>query len=107
MTREWSRVRSRLFTVPKTISRYLSCDWPACNPSAVSKETVIVGPCFDSVSQASQAPIAIARIGIIQMTGTRRDRLVRARTGACGTLDSLIRNLAEVKKCSRSGLHEL
>src|SRR5262249_16810227 len=34
----WSGDSSRLFTVPKTISLYFSCDWPACNPSPLSNE---------------------------------------------------------------------
>ncbi len=45
-TWEWSGARSRLLTVPKTMSLNLSCDWPACRPSAESKVTVIVGPCL-------------------------------------------------------------
>src|SRR5215471_571672 len=74
----WSGESSRLFTVPKTISLYLSCDWPACSPSPLSNEILIVGPSFDSVSQASQAPIATATSGTIQMIENRRERLVVA-----------------------------
>ena len=44
----------RLFTVPNSISLNLSGDLPACRPSALSNETSIVGPSFDSVSQTSQ-----------------------------------------------------
>ena len=71
---------SRLLTVPKTISLNLSCDWPACSPSPLSKEILIVGPSFDSVSQASQPPIATATSGITQMIEMRRER----RAVACG-----------------------
>jgi hypothetical protein len=39
------------FTVPIVTSLYLSWDWPACRPAADSKETVIVGPRLDTVSQ--------------------------------------------------------
>ncbi len=79
----WSGASSRLLTVPKTMSLNLSCDWPGCSPSALSKVTVTVGPSFDRVSQASQAPIATATSGITQMTDRRRDRRVvaRAKTG--------------------------
>src|SRR5215472_4450829 len=62
-----SGVSVRLFTVPKTMSLYLSCDWPACSPSPLSKVILIVGPSLDSVSQASHAPIATATSGMIQM----------------------------------------
>src|SRR3989442_2380196 len=61
------------------MSLYLSCDWPACSPSPLSKEILIVGPSFDSVSQASHAPIATATSGINQMIEMRRDRRVVAR----------------------------
>src|SRR5216683_4949827 len=71
----------RLLTVPKTMSLYLSCDWPGCSPSPLSKEILMVGPSFDSVSQASHAPIATATSGMIQMAETRRERRVEA----CGT----------------------
>ena len=43
-----------VFTVPITTSLYLSCDWPAVRPAAVSKEMVMVGPRLEKVSQASQ-----------------------------------------------------
>src|SRR5215469_18936635 len=76
-----SGVSSRLFTVPNTMSLYLSCDWPACSPSPLSKVTLIVGPSLDSVSHASQAPIATATSGMIQMIDSRRER----RAVACGT----------------------
>ena len=39
----------------------------------------MVGPSFDQVSQASQAPIATATIGITQMIDMRRERRVVAR----------------------------
>src|SRR5215469_1611063 len=77
-----SGVSVRLFTVPKTMSLYLSCDWPACSPSPLSKVILIVGPSLDSVSQASHAPIATATSGTIQMIDTRRERCVVA----CGTV---------------------
>src|SRR5215469_17042815 len=60
------------------MSLYLSGDWPACSPSPLSNEILIVGPSFDSVSQASQAPIATATSGTIQMNENRRERLVVA-----------------------------
>ena len=44
-----------LFTVPITTFLYLSCDWPAVRPAAVSKAMVMVGPRLEKVSQASQA----------------------------------------------------
>src|SRR5215813_12560575 len=69
---------TKLFTVPNTMSLYFSCDWPACSPSPLSNEILIVGPSFDSVSQASQAPIATATSGTIQMIENRRERLVVA-----------------------------
>src|SRR5580704_3930497 len=77
----WSGERARLFTVPNTMSLYLSCDWPACSPSPPSNEILIVGPSLDSVSQASHAPIATATSGTIQMIESRRER----RVAACGT----------------------
>ena len=76
--------------MPKTMSLNLSCDWPGCSPSAPSKVTVIVGPSFDSVSQASQAPIASATIGITQITDTRRERRVTARATTGGSERLLI-----------------
>jgi hypothetical protein len=39
---------------------------------------LIVGPSLESVSQASQAPIATATSGTIQMTENRRERRVEA-----------------------------
>ena len=66
--------------MPNTISLNLSCDWPACSPSPLSKEILIVDPSLDSVSQASQPPIATATSGITQITDMRRDR----RAVACG-----------------------
>jgi hypothetical protein len=57
----------------------------------VSNEILIVGPSFDQVSQASQAPIAIATSGITQMTDIRRERRVVARgTAARCSRTSLI-----------------
>ena len=79
--------------MPKTMSLNLSCDWPACSPSPLSKEILIVGPSFDQVSQASQAPIATATSGIIQMTDIRRERRVVARgTAARCSRTSLMLN---------------
>src|ERR1700722_19817916 len=60
------------------MSLNFSCDCPACNPSASSNETSIVGPSFDSVSQASQMPIATAINGITQIIEIRRRLDVRA-----------------------------
>ena len=54
----------------------------------------MVGPCFDHVSQASQAPIATANAGIIQITDMRRERRVVARgTAARCSRTSLITRL--------------
>src|SRR5580693_2785193 len=78
----WSEESARLLTVPNTMSLYLSCDWPACSPSPPSNEILIVGPSFDSVSQASQPPIATATSGTIQMIEIRRER----RVAACGSV---------------------
>src|ERR1700738_2993784 len=78
MTCVLSGESSRLLTVPNTMSLYLSCDWPACSPSPLSKEILIVGPSFDSVSQASHAPIATATSGMIQIADRRRERRVEA-----------------------------
>src|SRR5438270_11102348 len=64
------------------MSLYLSCDWPACRPSPLSNEILILGPSLDSVAQASQAPIATATIGTIQMIESRRER----RVAACGSV---------------------
>src|SRR6516225_8197231 len=79
-TCDLSGASSRLLTVPNTMSLYLSCDWPACSPSPLSNEILIVGPSFDSVSQASHAPTATATRGTIQMIENRRERCV----AACG-----------------------
>ena len=46
-----------LFTVPMTTFLYLSCDWPAVRPAALSKAMVMVGPLLEKVSQASQRAI--------------------------------------------------
>src|SRR5438270_5299464 len=78
----WSGESARLFTVPKTMSLYFSCDWPACSPSPPSNVILIVGPSLESVSQASQAPIPTATSGTIQMIDSRRER----RVAACGTV---------------------
>src|SRR5258708_4313521 len=82
-----TRVRSgescRSFTVPKTMSLNFSSDLPASRPSAVRNETLIVGPSFDSVSQASHAPIATATSGMIQMAEKRRRVVVCETGGSC------------------------
>jgi hypothetical protein len=88
-TRVWSGVRSRLFTVPRIMSLNLSCDWPACSPSALSKDKVIVGPRLDNVSQASQAPIATASKGISHMGEIREERRIDARAIFGGSVVSL------------------
>jgi hypothetical protein len=51
---------------------------------------VIVGPSFDSVFHASHPPIAIATIGMIQMTGSRLECRVDACTGIEGLSFSLM-----------------
>src|SRR5271165_4968555 len=93
MTCVLSGARSRLLTVPNTMSLNLSCDWPACSPSPLSKEILIVGPSFDSVSQARYAPIATATSGITQMTDTRRDRRALACAIVGGSARLLIASL--------------
>ncbi len=60
------------FTVPMTTLRYLSCDWPAVRPAAVSNATVMVGPRLEKVSHASQAAISAVRMGTIHTSGMRR-----------------------------------
>ena len=59
-----SLVKSKLFTVPRVISLYLSWDCPACSPSASWNETTMLGPSLDRVSQASHRPIRMATSGI-------------------------------------------
>jgi hypothetical protein len=68
-------------TVPIFTSLNLSCDWPACSPSAESKDTVMVGPRLDQVSHASHPAISAVTSGTIQISGMRR----RCRTPAVGT----------------------
>ena len=70
-----------VFTVPITTFLYLSWDWPAVRPAAVSKAMVMVGPRLEKVSQASHAAIRPVRIGTIQTSGMRR----RLCTPAVGT----------------------
>src|SRR5215469_45428 len=88
------------------MSLNLSCDWPACSLSPLSKEILIVGPSFDSVSQASQPPIATATSGITQITEMRRER----RAVACGTAAArcsailLIDELPSVSRAAYPGL---
>src|SRR5215831_20789371 len=88
------------------MSLYFSCDWPACSPSPLSKEILIVGPSFDSVSQASQAPIATATSGINQMIEMRRDRRVMARGTAAARCSAilLINELPSVSRAAYPGL---
>src|SRR5215471_4493547 len=99
-TRVRSGASARLFTVPNTMSLYLSCDWPACSPSPLSNLILIVGPSFDSVSQASQAPIATATRGTIQIMEKRRERRVvasgRDRCSARLLITSLPLNVPEL-----------
>ena len=71
-----------LCTVPNVMSLNFSKDCPACSPSPLSNETVIVGPSFDRVVQASQAPMSTANSGISQTMETRDAR----RAAACPTV---------------------
>src|SRR3954468_10644212 len=68
------------FTVPIVTSLNLSCDWPAVRPPADSKDTVMVGPRLEYVSQASHSAISAVTAGTSQTSGTRR----RRRTPAVG-----------------------
>src|SRR5579875_3086379 len=86
------------------MSLNFSCDWPACNPSALLKAMVMTGPCFDRVSQASQSPIAMATTGITQMVDTRRDRRMaaRARGGSEMSLMTGVRHDRQLRHQSAS-----
>ena len=73
-TRAKSGETVMLFTVPITTFLYLSWDWPAVRPAAVSKEMTMVGPRLEKVSQASHAAISPVSSGMIQISGMRRRR---------------------------------
>jgi hypothetical protein len=69
----------------------LEFEWrlPPFRPSAVSNDTVIVGPSLNSVSYASKAPVAMPTSGISHIGDNRRAR----RTNACGTVGGLAASL--------------
>ena len=69
---------------PSTTFLYLSWDWPAVRPAAVSKEMVMVGPRLEKVSQASHAAISAVSSGTIQTSGMRRRRWAPAVGNAVG-----------------------
>ena len=75
------------------------------SPSAVSNETLIVGPCFDSVSQASHAAIITAAIGISQIAESRRECPVVACGKGAGSLMLLMAHPRPrmVRRVRRSG----
>ena len=79
-----------LFTVPMTTFLYLSCDWPAVRPAALSKAMVMVGPLLEKVSQASQRAIRAVTIGTIHTSGMRRRRCTPAVGSSTGPPVSVI-----------------
>src|SRR5262245_50395638 len=89
-TSERSGAMAMLVTVPITTFLYLSWDWPAVRPAAVSKVMVMVGPRLEKVSQASHRAIRPVSRGTIQTRGMRRRRRTPAVGSSGGPACSLI-----------------